>query len=155
MNSIVHICSHPNDSNVYFRIGKNKFSDEEIYRNVSRYVEIIVSIVKPTTVLYLAFDGVSPRAKINQQRANRFRYKDFNKNIIGDDLFDANCITPGTVFMAELINHMEHFISYKVSTDFLWKKCKIILSGPQVNLLIEYIITKLETLIIFASYFFI
>ncbi|XP_008211726.2 5'-3' exoribonuclease 1 [Nasonia vitripennis] len=136
MNSIIHTCSHPTDSDVHFRIGKKEFSDEDIFENVSRYVEIIFRIVKPLEMLFLAFDGVAPRAKMNQQRANRFRVARDNsilerEILLTDKLFDANSITPGTVFMADLIDHMKHFIAYKVSTDPLWQKCKIILSGSE------------------------
>lgn len=139
MNSIIHTCSHPTDSDVHFRIGKKEFSDEDIFENVSRYVEIIFRIVKPLEILFLAFDGVAPRAKMNQQRAHRFRVaRDLDNSLLErdnlptDKLFDANSITPGTVFMADLIDHMKHFIAYKVSTDPLWQKCKIILSGSEV-----------------------
>lgn len=139
MNSIIHTCSHPTDCDVHFRIGKKEFSDEDIFLNVSRYVELIFSIIKPKELMFLAFDGVAPRAKMNQQRANRFRVaRDINKAVLdgeimnGEALFDGNCITPGTIFMAELIDHMRHFIAFKISTDPAWQKCKIILSGSEV-----------------------
>lgn len=49
------------------------------------------------------------------------------------DRFDSNCITPGTSFMARLQAHLKYFVSLKVSTDKMWQKVKIILSGHDVS----------------------
>ena len=55
---------------------KNKFdplSIEEIYQRVVKYMMKILEKVNPRSTLYIAFDGVAPRAKINQSRERRFR----------------------------------------------------------------------------------
>lgn len=46
--------------------------------------------------------------------------------------FDSNCITPGTEFMENLQAQLEFFVIKKVSTDPLWQKTQVILSGHQV-----------------------
>ncbi|CAB4403461.1 unnamed protein product [Rhizophagus irregularis] len=51
-------------------------------------------------VLYLAIDGVAPRAKMNQQRS-RYR-QSIDQDVKLKKSFDSNCITPGTFFMARL-----------------------------------------------------
>lgn len=139
MNSIIHRCSHPSDADVYFRVGKKEFTDEEIFENVSRYVELIFNIIRPVNLLYLAFDGVPPRAKVNQQRGTRFRTakrlsdNDSNAEIVRD-LFDGNCVTPGTIFMTKLNKYIDEFVMYKVSTDLAWRNVRIVLSGSEVSL---------------------
>lgn len=45
--------------------------------------------------------------------------------------FDSNCITPGTPFMARLHEQLKFFIVNKISTDKMWRKCKVIFSGQE------------------------
>ena len=68
MNGIIHSCSHPNDSDPTFRI-----SEEKIFNDIFHYLEVLFRIIKPQKVLFMAIDGVAPRAKMNQQRGRRFR----------------------------------------------------------------------------------
>lgn len=100
-------------------------------------------MIQPQKLFFMAIDGVAPRAKMNQQRGRRFRSAqiaaDQMKEVIsrGDTLpseerFDSNCITPGTPFMARLQNELEYFVVDKVSSDPLWNKVQVILSGHQV-----------------------
>ncbi|XP_076236219.1 5'-3' exoribonuclease pacman [Calliopsis andreniformis] len=138
MNGIIHGCSHPNDNDVQFRI-----TEEEIFKKIFYYIEILFRMIQPQKLFFLAIDGVAPRAKINQQRSRRFRaakdaeIQEANARAKGIELpkenrFDSNCITPGTLFMAKLDKQLKYFITYKISTDKLWQKCKVIFSGSQV-----------------------
>jgi len=68
MNGIIHVCSHPNDDDVHFRI-----SEEKIFKDIFRYLEFLFRTIKPRKVFFMAVDGVAPRAKMNQQRGRRFR----------------------------------------------------------------------------------
>jgi len=72
LNSIVHNCIHGNDSKRHERI--SKLADlEEVWADIMRAIDEIVHVVKPRKLILLALDGVAPRAKMNQQRARRFR----------------------------------------------------------------------------------
>jgi 5'-3' exoribonuclease 1 len=139
MNGIVHNCSHPDDKNVIFRI-----SEEAIFKHIFHYLEILFRIMQPQKLMFIALDGVAPRAKINQQRSRRFkntRDKELQeanaikhgKIMPNEPRFDSNCITPGTEFMRKLDEQLKYFITYKISTDNLWKKCEVIFSGSKVN----------------------
>jgi 5'-3' exoribonuclease 1 len=68
MNGIIHNCSHPNDDDPSFRI-----SEDKIFNDIFHYLEVLFRIIKPKKVLFMAVDGVAPRAKMNQQRGRRFR----------------------------------------------------------------------------------
>lgn len=91
----------------------------------------------------MAIDGVAPRAKMNQQRARRFRTAlDAEKarekairegvKMPAEAAFDSNCITPGTEFMAKLTRQLKYFINKKVSEDVDWQGVEVVLSGHEV-----------------------
>lgn len=48
-------------------------------------------------------------------------------------MFDSNCITPGTEFMAKLSDYLKYFIRKKIKEDSAWRKVEVILSGHEVR----------------------
>ena len=99
------------DSNslIYDSLNFNEFSnlsqfENYIIKNVILKIEEIINIINPSENIYIAFDGVPPFAKINQQKNRRYKSayqnKIFNKKI----LWDTCAITPGTLFMTNLNN---------------------------------------------------
>ena len=80
-------------------------------------------IIKPQKVLFLAVDGVAPRAKMNQQRGRRFRSareaqdlvrKALQKGVIlpSEPRFDSNCITPGQCITCQVYVYLQCIISF-------------------------------------------
>lgn len=69
MNGIIHSCTHPSDNDIAATL-----TNREMILAIFRYIERTVNvIVKPKKLLFIAVDGVAPRAKLNQQRSRRFR----------------------------------------------------------------------------------
>jgi 5'-3' exoribonuclease 1 len=140
MNGIIHACTHPNDNDP----NAKPLSFREMIQGMFSYIDRIVGeIVKPKKVLFMAIDGVAPRAKLNQQRSRRFRSaqerlesmeKQKEKGIAIDEenAFDSNCITPGTEFMDLVGKHIRWFIRKKIKEDFIWRNLEIVFSGHSV-----------------------
>ncbi|ETV94821.1 hypothetical protein H310_11488 [Aphanomyces invadans] len=150
LNGIVHQCTHPIDQEVSEEMGEAHYIPA-IFAYIDR---IVTQIVKPKKLLFLAVDGVAPRAKLNQQRSRRFRAgKDLYEKRLkeandGDEspraLFDSNCITPGTEFMYRLSSHLQYFIRKKLKDDPSWRNLTVIFSGQEVpgegeHKIVEYI----------------
>jgi len=139
MNGIIHPCTHGNNEDEITLL-----DETEMFKKIFGYVDRLYKIVQPRKVLYLAVDGVAPRAKMNQQRSRRFRSskeaEDLAAKLLARDgslpeaeAFDSNCITPGTDFMLKLGLAMRKWIEYKQKTDPVWKNgCDVVVSGPDV-----------------------
>lgn len=80
--------------------------ENKLILNVCDRLHEYINNIKPTNSVIIAFDGVAPVAKLEQQR-NR-RYKSWftntmmNRFIKRDDMWDTTKITPGTIFMNNL-----------------------------------------------------
>ena len=66
-NGVIHGCSHNNGN-------AKDVTHKDIFRNICYYLDrVITNVAKPQELVYIAIDGVAPRAKLNQQRARRYR----------------------------------------------------------------------------------
>ena len=147
MNGIIHPCCHPENKPA----PKN---EDEMMVDIFAYIDRIFNICRPRKLLYMAIDGVAPRAKMNQQRSRRFRASkeaiegSAEKSRIREEMlskgynlppekpkenrFDSNCITPGTPFMFRLAECLRFYIHDRLNNDPGWANIKVILSDANV-----------------------
>lgn len=92
MNGIIHGCSHSNSSDEDDGEGfdsVNNITNDEIFQNVCYYLDrVIGDMVQPKELVYMAIDGVAPRAKLNQQRSRR--YRSGTEGAIEENIYDAH-----------------------------------------------------------------
>lgn len=134
-NSIIHPCS----AKVVARLQKQEAVTDGLYNmifaNIAEYTMKLVDIAKPTQLLYIAVDGVAPRAKMHQQRKRRYLSAQRNKHIalfkskhgIPHTEWDSNCITPGTLFMDKLNTYLKNDFVKQVNTSY--PQIEVIVSG--------------------------
>jgi 5'-3' exoribonuclease 1 len=146
MNGIIHPCTHGNAEGEFIYL-----DETAMFKKIFLYVDRLYKMVQPSKVMYLAVDGVAPRAKMNQQRSRRFRSAKEAETLAAELLardefqgkessmdpdrtrFDSNCITPGTDFMLKLSLAMQKWVDYKMKTDPFWMNgARVIVSGPDV-----------------------
>ena len=109
------------NASVYRDLDYKTSLETEIYIKIDAYLNYLIDYISPTELIYMAIDGVAPRAKMEQQRVRRYRsiYIREKTEIINQKHkyhvphFDSNCITPGTIFMKKLSNHLKTYIKEK------------------------------------------
>jgi len=139
MNALIHPCCHPDD-------GPPPVNEDHMIELIFLFIDRMVRIVRPKKLLYMAIDGVAPRAKMNQQRARRFRAAQERREATEEleklhvewdkegrclpkkhnikEPFDSNVITPGTPFMLRLADALKFYIHDRANNDPTWLHLK-------------------------------
>lgn len=90
-------------------------SHQRIFRRVILKIEEYISVLEPRDTVIIAFDGVAPVAKLEQQRERRYKswyQNEVSKSIFKDskpDAWNTTAITPGTLFMTELNKTIQNY----------------------------------------------
>lgn len=123
-NSVIHMCSaqvvahHHNKDEMQLK--------RHIFGYIAEYTLELIKHANPTELVYIAIDGVAPRAKMSQQRKRRYLSAQRNIAIEGFKKqhgipctkWDSNCITPGTQFMSELAEFLENDFKTKALEQY-------------------------------------
>ena len=114
------------DSNsiIYDALKEIVFTNKDNYENsvidwVCRKILYYIDLIQPLKKVFIAFDGVAPVAKLEQQRNRRYKSW-YTKNYISDSIQKKNkdewnpaAITPGTDFMENLYKKIISFFNIK------------------------------------------
>jgi 5'-3' exonuclease len=106
-------------------------TEEALIIHAVDYLETLCKIIPNLELIYIAIDGVCPRAKMEQQRQRRFHSvcrknrstkinqqfgSDIDKSSVNNNI-DTNMITPGTRFMSNLSDAIKKRISGNDNSD--------------------------------------
>jgi 5'-3' exoribonuclease 1 len=105
--------------------GNNIDYEIKLLNQVCKMVESYIKQLNPTDTIFIAFDGVAPIAKLDQQRNRRYKSnyqnkilekikQECGKNI--ESKWDTTAITPGTTFMKNLCKKIKAY--FKSSKAF-------------------------------------
>lgn len=128
-NSIIYDCMRNIDKT---NILQNDDFEEQLMMSICLKIVDYINMVNPVVIL-IAFDGVAPVAKLEQQRQRRYKsqyIKNMENKIKEIDSsgfqWDQTAITPGTQFMKKLDTYVKRYFD----TPEKFKCRHIIVSGP-------------------------
>ena len=90
----------------------SEVNHDNIIVKVIQLIEYYIQLIKPSKKVYIAFDGVAPFAKMQQQKTRRYKTEYITRTTADINIKDTNTfstleITPGTVFMNKLSKYIK------------------------------------------------
>ena len=99
------LCSRVKDINIF---------ENELIEKTCKKIDYYINLFNPNKKVIIAFDGVPPIAKLEQQRNRRYKSWYMNNHIFEKDAFwDTSSITPGTEFMKKLCQKVNGWFKSK------------------------------------------
>ena len=150
MNGLIHPCTSRVLDENYSHKYKDKYEQKMLFE-IENEIKRLYMMNKPKFI-YMAIDGVAPASKMKQQRLRRFKTVLHNKEMediynscnlpMPSDIWDKNCISPGTEFMEKVSKHLRNLIF----NDPIYKEVTIYLDdsltpGEGEHKLLEFIRT--------------
>ena len=131
-NSIIYDCLNKLLENEQYKNLESIKFENVLLKNISKKIQEYIELISPTNNIYIAFDGVAPLAKIEQQRTRRYKsYIESNIKYLENnnkEIFNKSSITPGTKFMGNMNKYIiNYFIKYKHTHK------NIFISGSDIN----------------------
>lgn len=94
--------------------------EQELIKAVCNKIKEYIQIINASKKIYIAFDGVAPVAKLEQQRTRRYKGQFEKKLFDKSQEWNTTSITPGTQFMKNLTKEL---------TKYFKQNKKVIVSG--------------------------
>lgn len=126
------------DSNsiIYDAVREIEYNNDKNYENkiitwVCDKIYYYINLISPSTKVLIAFDGVAPVAKLEQQRNRRYKSWYTTDKLSNDNeainKWDTTAITPGTEFMTKVYTGVTNYFNKSLNKEF--KNLDIVVSG--------------------------
>ena len=130
-NSIIYDSVHLLEREINSGVRDNTEDFESVLVDtVVKKIDVYVDFIRPSETLFIAFDGVAPFAKMDQQRTRRHKSWFLSENSFEDkgkqSRWNTSAITPGTQFMDRLSESIRRAFLNKENK---LKVKKIVVSG--------------------------
>mgnify|MGYP001259910528 CR=1 FL=1 len=83
-------------------------NEDDMINKILSEIDKLVKYTNVSDFLYIAVDGIAPKAKMKQQRMRRYK-KELENKFLNEKKWDTNSISPGTFFMKKLNNSLKKY----------------------------------------------